>query len=121
MKMNLRTRQVLASEPQHELAHPIVYGRTPRRSLRPRPFATHELAVPAQQSLWSDDQSLAPPRWEQASERRKPGTISRRSIGRRCCGPSTASWCRKTSNSTSLANVLRRPLTNNHSRAEKAR
>jgi hypothetical protein len=52
-----------------------------------------------------------------ASKARSAG----RSEGRGCCRLSTTSWCRSTSNSTSLANSLRRSLTSNRSAAEKAR
>jgi hypothetical protein len=67
------------------------------------------------------EESLASPPREQARERGKQGAIGRPEQGRRSCRPSTASWWRKTSNSTSLAKSLRRFLTSNRSTAEKAR
>jgi hypothetical protein len=66
--------RVLVGEPQHELAHPIVKGRTATSSPWLCPLAPHEFSVPAQKRLWSD-QAAAPPRREQSGERRQQRTI----------------------------------------------
>lgn len=78
--------------------------RTPQARLRP--LARHELLVPAQERLWRHRQSVASAgggssRASAASNARSAG----RSRGRRSCRPSTASWCRSTSNLRSLGEL----------------
>jgi hypothetical protein len=68
---------VLPCEAQHQLADAVIDGRTTSAFTRLRPFATHKLAVPAQQRLRRHHQSVAPARREQARERGKEGTIGR--------------------------------------------
>jgi len=75
--------RVLACEAQHELAYAAVGRRTAGSPPRLRPFAAHELAVPAQQRLWCYDQSMTSPPGEQARKRGKERSIS---------GPKRRSW-----------------------------
>jgi hypothetical protein len=111
---------VLSRETQHELSHPTIDRRTAHGPLRLRPPATNELPMPAQKRLWCHEQAASGLR-QDSRQRGKEGAIGGAQRRRRCCRPSTTSWCRKTSNSTSFANSLLRPLTSSRSTAEMAR
>jgi len=68
---------VLAREPQHELTSLGRDRRAARAAARECPPSPHELAVPAQQGLRRDEQTMAARRREQPAHRGEEGAVTR--------------------------------------------
>ena len=68
---------VLAGKAEDEISH-LATGRRPARlTLRPRPLAPNQLAMPTQKRRRRHDKPVSTPSREQSRERRKEGAIGR--------------------------------------------